>query len=126
MHSIQIDSRNRQITAAMRAHRDQNRIKALPSEIAHREVPPCRLIQFEFDAANVQNLADLRFDHVSGQAVFGNAEIQHPSGNRRSLKNCDRITHQGQIVRSGQTYWAATNHRNFERQFGNLAPSIDV
>ena len=102
--AIQINPRNGEIAAAMRAHGDQHGVEALAAQIGNGEIPARRVIELERDVAGLENLPHLRFHHVAGQTVFGNAEIKHSAGYRRGFKNRDRVAHQGQVVRCGKSH----------------------
>ena len=93
MHSIEINTRNAEITATMGTHRDQNGIESLLAQIRDHEVAACGVIQLERDVARLENFAHLGFHYVTGQTVFRNAEIQHAAGNRRRFKNGYGIAH---------------------------------
>ena len=98
MHAIEIDTRYRQVTAAVCADRDQHRVEALPPQFADGEVAPGGGVQAQRDVAGFEDLAHLRLDHTSRQTILRDAEVQHSAGDRRSFEDGDRVAHQRQIV----------------------------
>ena len=88
--AIQINARNGEIAAAVRAHGDQHGVEALVAQVGNREVASGRVIELKRDVAGLENFSHLRFHHVARQAVFGNAEVKHSAGHRRGFKNRDR------------------------------------
>ncbi len=99
VNAVQVHAGNGEIAAAMRAHGDQDRVEALMAQVGNREVASRSLIELESNVAGCENFPHLRFHHVTRQAVFGDAEVKHSAGHRSGLKNCDRVTHQSQVVR---------------------------
>ena len=86
INAVEIDTRNREIAAAVRADRDQHRIEALPPQIGNGEVPSRGLIQLQRDVARLENLTDLRLHDVARQPVLRNPEVQHSSRHGRSFE----------------------------------------
>ena len=116
VHAVEIDAGNTEIAAAMRADGDQHRVESLPAQIGDREVASGGMIQLQRDVAGFKNLANLRFDHVARQAVFGNSEIQHAAGDGRGFEDRDRVAHQREIMRGRKSNRTSADHRNLERQ----------
>src|SRR5208283_2221908 len=98
MHAIEIDSRNAEIAAAVRAHSDEDSVETLPTKIGNAEVTAGSMIQLERDVASLQNLPHLRFDYVAWKAIFRDSEIQHPPRHRRGFENRNRVSHERQIM----------------------------
>ncbi len=84
------------------------------------------MIQLESNVARFENLAHLGFDHVSRQTVFRNAQVEHPAGYRCGFKNGDRIAHQRQVMRSGQTHRAPANHGHLKWKRSGSPSSIHI
>jgi hypothetical protein len=96
--SVQIHAGNGEVAAAVRADCDQNGIEVSP-QIGDGEIAAGRMVQFQSDVAGGENLAHLRFHHVAGQTIFGQAEIEHAAGHLRRFKDGDGVAHQGKVVR---------------------------
>src|SRR5579863_2567004 len=69
--TIEINSRNAEIAAAMSADRDQHRIEPLPPQIGDFEVTSRRMVQLEGDVSGLEDLADLGLDNIARQAILG-------------------------------------------------------
>ena len=100
--------------------------ESLTAQVRNREVAAGCMIQFERDVAGLKNLADLCFDHVARQAVFGDAKIQHSTRHRRSFEDRDGVPHESEIVRGREPHRAAAHNRYFERKFLLPSPFIDI
>ena len=99
VYAIEIDPGNAEIAAAVGAHGDENGVETLAAKIGDGEVAAGRVIQLKRDVASLKNLADLGFDHIARQAIFRDAQVKHSARNRSGFKNCDRVSHEGKIVR---------------------------
>jgi hypothetical protein len=99
MHAIQVDTRYRQVAAAMRAHRDQHRVKPLMPQLTNGEVASGDRVQAQRDVARFEDLSYLGFDHTSRQAILRDSEVQHSARNGRRFEDGDRVAHQRQVVR---------------------------
>src|SRR5579862_7545919 len=124
--TVKIDTGYGEVAAAMSAYRNQHGVESLPPQIGNREVAPRRVIELERDVASLENLADLRFHYVARQAILGNPEIKHSAGDRRGFKNCDRITHQREIVRRRKANRPSANDRHFIWKLLLAASFVDV
>jgi len=91
-------------------------MEALLPQARDREIASGGLIQLKLDVAGFKNLAHLRLHHSAGQPVLWDSEIQHSSCNWRRLEDGDRVPHQSEVVRRGQTDWSSANNSNFERK----------
>src|SRR5216684_4226787 len=110
VHAIEVNARDAEIAAAMRADGDEYSIEPLAAQIGNREVAASRVIQFERDVASLKNFAHLRFDHVARQAVFRDSKVKHPARNRRGFENRDGVSHEGEVVRGRKSHRAATDY----------------
>ena len=126
VNAIEIDSRDAEIAAAVRADGDQHRVESLASQIGDREVASGSMIQFESDVARLQNLSDLRFHHIARQAVFRNSQIQHSARDWRGFENRDRIAHQREVMRRRESNRASAHDSNLIRKFVLAASFVDV
>ena len=77
--------------------------KPLPPQLADGEVASGGRIQAQGDVASFEDLAHLRLDNTSRQTILGDSEVQHSSGDGGSLEDCDRVTHQREIMCSRET-----------------------
>ena len=116
-HTVQLDAGNREIAAAMRAHRDHHGVESIAAQAGDGEIAPRRLIQLQRDVAQIENLAYLRFHDAARKAVLRNSEAQHAAGDRRGLEDRDRVTHQRQIVRRRKSHRAAADDGHAVGQF---------
>ena len=62
-----------------------------------REKSPRRLLR-RSSGPEGENFANLRLHHITRQAVFGNPQVQHSTGDGGRFKNGDGITPQGEVV----------------------------
>src|SRR5437868_3649474 len=89
VNAIKVYSGNGQVAAAMRSHRNQNRIESLLPQLGDGKVSSRCMIQFESDVASFKDLPNLRFHDIAGQAVFRNSEVEHAASDRRRLEDGD-------------------------------------
>ena len=126
VNSVQINSGNGQVAAAMRAHRDQHRVKTLPPQIGNREIFAGGVIELKGNVSGRDDFAHLRFNHIARQSVLRNSEVKHAARNRSSFKNCDCVAHQSEVMRRGKSDRPASHDRDFEGQFLLGAPDVNV
>ena len=117
MHAVQINTRYRQVAAAMCANRDQHCIEALPPQLANGEVASRCKVQAQRDVAGFEDLAYLGFDHTSRQAILRDSEVQHSARNRRRFEDGDRVAHQRQIVCCREANWSASDDGDLVGKF---------
>ena len=114
VHAVQVHAGNGEITAAVSAHRDYDRGKALFVQPGDREIPAGGVIQFKRDVARFENLADLGVHDAARQPVFRDAEVHHPSGDRCGVEDGNRIAQQPEVVSRGETDRASADDRDAE------------
>ena len=116
MNTIQINTGNTQIPAAVRADREQNRIESLVPQVRDIEVAAGGMVELQGYIAGLEDLAHLRLNDVARQTILGNAEIEHSAGNRRGFEDRDRISQQSQVMCGRKTDRPAADHRNLVGQ----------
>ena len=67
------------------------------ADVGQGNVPTDLRIAQELDAKRADEF-DFRFDKIAGQAVFGNTDSQHSSGNRLHLQHDRAIPEQCQVM----------------------------
>src|SRR5581483_9567181 len=118
VHSVEVNSRNREIAAAVSAHRNQDSIETLRAQIFNGEILSRALVEFQRDIARLQNFPHLRFHHVARQPVLRNSQVEHSSGNRGGLKDGHGVAHQRQVVSGRQAHRTGADDGYFPRQLG--------
>src|SRR5579872_1332713 len=126
INAIKIDAGDGEITAAMRTDGEQNRIEAVMPQAGDGEIASSGMIQFQCDIAGGENLANLGFDDIARQPIFGNAEIKHSSGDGSGFKNCDCIAHQRQVMGGREPNRPPSDHCDLERKFVLNASGVNV
>ena len=65
-----------------------------------------------------ENVVHFHLDDFPRQAKLRNAQIKHAAGNRGGLKDFNRVTEQGQIMRTSKAAHAGADNRNSLIAFG--------
>ena len=123
--AVEIDAGNGEIAAAMRADCNQDGIE-VAAQIGDGEVAAGRMIEFQRDIAGGENLAHLRFHHVAGQAIFGQAEIEHAARHLRGFKDGDGVAHQGKIVGGRKSHRTGAHDGNAKGKLGLGAAGVYI
>ena len=123
--AVEIHAGNSEVAAAVRADGNQNGIE-VAAQIGDGEVAARRLVQFQSDVAGSENLAHLCLHHVAGQAIFGQAEVEHAARHLRCFEDGDGIAHQGEIVRGRKAHRARADDCNSKGKLGLRAAGVHI
>jgi hypothetical protein len=92
----------------MEANRQKHRLKSIATQILQREIAQTG-IQPKL-RTEIENFPYLRLNGVPREAILWDAEAEHAPKCWRSFEEGHGITKQSQIVYSGETGGAGTNH----------------